>query len=59
MGAGGRSVTTDCHDAFSASARAFSTPHFWTATTLMGRLDRLEVDVLRREACVSLSLQSL
>jgi predicted porin len=36
LGAGGRSVTTDCHDAFSASGGAFSTPHCWTGTTLMG-----------------------
>jgi predicted porin len=36
LGAGGRSVTTDCHDAFSASGGAFSTPHCWTGVTLMG-----------------------
>jgi predicted porin len=36
LGAGGRSVTTDCHDAFGATGGAASTPHCWTGQTLMG-----------------------
>ncbi|MGA2567219.1 MAG: porin [Pseudolabrys sp.] len=36
LGAGGRGVTTDCHDAFSTSGGAFSTPHCYTGTTLVG-----------------------
>jgi predicted porin len=36
LGAGGRGVTTDCHDAFSTSAGASSTPHCYTGTTLVG-----------------------
>jgi predicted porin len=36
LGAGGRAVTTDCHDAFSTSGGAFSTPHCFTGTTLVG-----------------------
>ena len=36
IGGGGRSVTTDCHDAFGATGGAFSAPRCWTGTTLMG-----------------------
>jgi len=36
LGAGGRAVTTDCHDAFSTSGGAFSVPHCFTGTTLVG-----------------------
>jgi predicted porin len=36
LGAGGRAVTVDCHDAFSASGGAQSNPHCWTGETLMG-----------------------
>ena len=36
LGAGGRAVTTDCHDAFSATGDEFSTPHCWTGGQLMG-----------------------
>jgi hypothetical protein len=36
LGGGGRSVTTDCHDAFGATGGAFSAPRCWTGTTLMG-----------------------
>jgi hypothetical protein len=42
LGAGGRSVTTDCHDANdlsgggSASGGAFATPNCFTGTTLVG-----------------------
>jgi predicted porin len=36
LGAGGRGVTTDCHDAFSTTGDEFSTPHCYTGTTLMG-----------------------
>lgn len=39
LGAGGRSVTTDCHDAAedtSASGGAFAGPHCFTGTTLVG-----------------------
>jgi len=36
LGAGGRSVTTDCHDATGASGGLFSGPHCWTGTTLVG-----------------------
>jgi hypothetical protein len=36
LGAGGRGVTTDCHDAFGATGGAFSSPHCWTGTTLAG-----------------------
>jgi predicted porin len=36
LGAGGRGVTTDCHDAFGATGGAFSSPHCWTGTTLVG-----------------------
>lgn len=38
LGAGGRSVTTDCHDAnsFSSSGGITANPHCWTGTTLVG-----------------------
>jgi predicted porin len=36
LGAGGRSVTTDCHDATGASGGLTSAPHCWTGTTLVG-----------------------
>jgi predicted porin len=36
LGAGGRAVTVDCHDASSASGGAQSNPHCWTGETLMG-----------------------
>ncbi len=36
LGAGGRGVTTDCHDAFSASGGFASTPHCYTGTTIVG-----------------------
>jgi predicted porin len=36
LGAGGRGVTTDCHDASDASGGAASAPHCFTGTTLMG-----------------------
>lgn len=36
LGAGGRGVTTDCHDAFSADGGYDSTPHCYTGTTLVG-----------------------
>jgi predicted porin len=36
LGAGGRSVTTDCHDAGTAPGGLTSTPHCWTGTTLVG-----------------------
>ena len=36
LGAGGRSVTTDCHDANAASGGLTSTAHCWTGTTLVG-----------------------
>jgi predicted porin len=36
LGAGGRAVTTDCHDAFGAGGGAFSSPHCFTGTTLVG-----------------------
>jgi predicted porin len=36
LGAGGRSVTTDCHDATAASGGLFGNPHCWTGTTLIG-----------------------
>jgi len=36
LGAGGRGVTTDCHDASDASGGSFSNPHCWAGTTLMG-----------------------
>jgi predicted porin len=36
LGAGGRSVTTDCHDATGVSGGLTSGPHCWTGTTLVG-----------------------
>lgn len=36
LGAGGRSVTTDCHDAFNASGGLTSGPHCYAGTTLVG-----------------------
>ena len=36
LGAGGRGVTTDCHDAFAASGGLLSVPHCFTGTTLAG-----------------------
>jgi len=36
LGAGGRSVTTDCHDATGVSGGLTSAPHCWTGTTLVG-----------------------
>ena len=38
LGAGGRSVTTDCHDAGSTSVSGGlpANPHCWTGTTLVG-----------------------
>jgi predicted porin len=36
LGAGGRGVTTDCHDAFGADGGYDSTPHCYTGTTLVG-----------------------
>jgi hypothetical protein len=36
LGAGGRSITTDCHDAFSQLGGIGSSPHCWTGSTLQG-----------------------
>ena len=36
LGAGGRGITTDCHDAFAASGGLASQPHCFTGTTLAG-----------------------
>ncbi len=36
LGAGGRAVTTDCHDATGATGGLTSAPHCWTGTTLVG-----------------------
>ena len=36
LGAGGRAVTTDCHDATGASGGLTAGPHCWTGTTLVG-----------------------
>jgi predicted porin len=36
LGAGGRGVTTDCHDASDATGGAFSNPHCYAGTTLAG-----------------------
>ena len=36
LGAGGRPITTDCHDAFSADGSYDSTPHCYTGTTIVG-----------------------
>ena len=36
LGAGGRAVTTDCHDAAFAPGGITSNPHCWTGTTIVG-----------------------
>src|ERR1035437_146540 len=36
LGAGGRGVTTDCHDASNASGGINSAPQCWTGTTIVG-----------------------
>jgi predicted porin len=36
LGAGGRAVVTDCHDANSTSGGAFANPHCFTGTTIVG-----------------------
>jgi len=36
LGAGGRAVTTDCHDAVNASGGIASGPQCWTGTTILG-----------------------
>jgi predicted porin len=36
LGAGGRGVTTDCHDAHGSSGGAFADPHCWAGGKLMG-----------------------
>ncbi len=36
LGAGGRAVTTDCHDATGSTGGLTSGPHCWTGTTLVG-----------------------
>ena len=36
LGAGGRGITTDCHDAFGATGAVFSAPRCWTGGLLMG-----------------------
>jgi len=36
LGAGGRAVTTDCHDAFGAQGGVGSNPHCWTGGRVMG-----------------------
>ena len=36
LGAGGRAVTTDCHDAAFAPGGLTANPHCWTGTTLVG-----------------------
>ncbi len=36
LGAGGRSVTTDCHDANAAPGGLTANPHCWTGTTIVG-----------------------
>jgi predicted porin len=36
LGAGGRGVTTDCHDASDAAGGATSSPHCWAGGTLLG-----------------------
>jgi len=36
LGAGGRAVTTDCHDSTGASGGLTAGPHCWTGTTLVG-----------------------
>jgi hypothetical protein len=34
LGAGGRGVTTDCHDASDAAGNEYSNPHCWTGVHL-------------------------
>ena len=48
LGAGGRGVTTDCHDTSvnDASGGALANPHCFTGTTLVGEVDRLPIQVL-------------
>jgi hypothetical protein len=36
LSAGGRGVTTDCHDTFEADGSYTSSPHCWTGTTIVG-----------------------
>jgi predicted porin len=36
LGAGGRAVTTDCHDAAGASGGIAASPQCWTGTTILG-----------------------
>ena len=36
LGAGGRAVTTDCHDAAGASGGINASPQCWTGTTILG-----------------------
>jgi predicted porin len=36
LGAGGRAVTTDCHDANAAPGGINANPHCWTGTTIVG-----------------------
>ena len=36
LGAGGRAVTTDCHDAAGASGGINASPQCWTGTTIVG-----------------------
>jgi hypothetical protein len=36
LGAGGRGVTTDCHDANSTSSGVYAANHCYTGTTLVG-----------------------
>jgi predicted porin len=36
LGAGGRGITTDCHDAFGADGGYDSNPHCYTGTTILG-----------------------
>jgi predicted porin len=36
LGAGGRAVTTDCHDANAAPGGITANPHCWTGTTIVG-----------------------
>ncbi len=36
LGAGGRGVVTDCHDAFGSDGSFTSAPHCWTGTTILG-----------------------
>jgi hypothetical protein len=36
LGAGGRGVTTDCHDAHGSSGGLAADPHCWAGSSLMG-----------------------